>query len=139
MKNIDLMIELNKSILEEKRRDLALLLAEESSIENQIIVLDNSLIREQNFSRQNVESIFYYDNFARSISFQRKDLIQKLSKIQSIISKARELVNESYLELRKFEITKDNAEKKEKIEASRFEQGILDDISIDMFLRNNTN
>ncbi len=137
MKNIDLIIELNKSILEDKRRDLALLLSEETSLENQIIDLDNNLIKEQEFSKLNHEAIFYYDNFAKSISLKRNKLSQNLSKLQSIIIKARELVNDSYLELRKFEITKENAEKKEKIELSRLEQTKIDDISIDMFLRNN--
>tara|TARA_B100000287_G_C20084305_1_gene563692 strand:+ start:113 stop:535 length:423 start_codon:yes stop_codon:yes gene_type:complete len=136
LKNIDLLIELNKSILEEKRRELGLFLNEETSLENQIVFLDNDLIKEQNFSKLNIESIFYYDNYARSVSLKKRDLEQKLSQIRQIIFKARELVNEAYLELRKFEITKENADKKEKIEISRQEQVRLDDISINMFLRN---
>jgi len=139
LKNIDLLIELNKSILEEKRRELGLFLNEETSLENQIVFLDNDLIKEQNFSKLNIESIFYYDNYARSVSLKKRDLEQKLSQIRQIIFKARELVNEAYLELRKFEITKENADKKEKIEISRKEQGRLDDISINMFLRSANN
>ena len=55
-----------------------------------------------------------------------------------IVLKARELVNESFLELRKYEITKDEFEKEEKIERSRKEQSELDEISIGMFSRNNS-
>ena len=137
MKNIDLIIELNKSLLEEKRRDLALLLNEESRLENQITKLDQNLIKEQDFSRLNKDSIFYYDNFAKFIKFQKKDLNEKLSKIQLIVLKAREHVNESFLELRKFEITNDELVKKEQIELARKEQSELDEISINMFSRKN--
>ena len=130
------MIELNKSLLEEKRRDLAVLLNEENRLENQITRLDQKLIKEQDFSRKNKDSIFYYDNFAKFIKFQKKDLNEKLSKIQLIVLKARELVNESFLELRKYEITLDKLEKKEMVELSRKEQSELDEISISMFSRN---
>ena len=132
------MIELNKSLLEEKRRDLAVLLNEENRLEEQITQLDKKLIKEQDFSKKNKDSIFYYDNFAKFIKFQKKDLNEKLSKIQLIVLKARELVNESFLELRKYEITKDEFEKEEKIELSRKEQSELDEISIGMFSRNNS-
>ena len=132
------MIELNKSLLEEKRRDLAVLLNEENRLEEQITQLDKKLIKEQDFSKKNKDSIFYYDNFAKFIKFQKKDLNEKLSKIQLIVLKARELVNESFLELRKYEITKDEFEKEEKIERSRKEQSELDEISIGMFSRNNS-
>ena len=130
------MIELNKSLLEEKRRDLAVLLNEENRLENQITRLDQKLIKEQDFSSKNKDSIFYYDNFAKFIKFQKKDLNEKLSKIQLIVLKARELVNESFLELRKYEITLDKLEKKERVELSRKEQSELDEISISMFSRN---
>ena len=132
------MIELNKSLLEEKRRNLAVLLNEENRLEEQITQLDKKLIKERDFSKKNKDSIFYYDNFAKFIKFQKKDLNEKLSKIQLIVLKARELVNESFLELRKYEITKDEFEKEEKIERSRKEQSELDEISIGMFSRNNS-
>ena len=135
MRNLELMIQMNQSTLEERRRELALILEEETSLENKIKQLDKDLIKEQEFTKLNNKATFYYDNFAKLVRARKKVLNHDLSTIQMVALKAREQVNEAFLELRKYEITNENIEKEEQIEMSRLEQIELDDISIGMFSR----
>ncbi len=135
MKSIDLMIQVNKSILEEKRRDLALVINEEEVIENKINKLEIELKREQLYSKRNLEIKLYLESFAREVRRKTKLLNNDLSKLRLILEKLREQVSRAYVELRKFEITKENQQKKEIIESERLERIELDEISINMHRR----
>ncbi|MBF0095490.1 MAG: flagellar export protein FliJ [Alphaproteobacteria bacterium] len=135
-KDLKTLIRIKSWNVDEKRRALAEVLRRENEIISAQEQLEAELRREQQVAAQDSEGAgFTYGAYATAVIIRREALERQYQSIQALIAEAQEDLAEAYRELKTFEITQANREKREQEEENRREQAIMDEIGLTLFRR----
>ena len=137
-KSIKTLIRLHEFEVDERRRRLGDLLRLVEALENQIVVLQEELRREQATANASPEiAAFTYGNYAQTVIGRRAWIESSVAKAEEEVTAAREDLRDAYQELKRYEIGKDINDRLDKAELDRLERIVLDDIGLQGFRQRN--
>ena len=135
MKSKKTLIRLHKWKVDQERRKLLLLQAEQSTLQEQKAKLEKSAIEEQAKAADMEHGALLYPSFAQSVILRRAQLDESLSGVSEKMKGALQSTKSAFLELKKYEIVDDNRIQSEKLEARRSDQREQDDVASQRFTR----
>ena len=138
MSQYDKLVRLKEFELDEKRRDAGSILSEINRLTEKKQSLDVSLKQEQDIS-SSIEALGQYSNFASRVKKEREIVDGAIAEVEKAYVEASRLVNAAYQEVRKAEIIRDEAVKKEAEKRRREQQMEMDEIAQNIHRRKNTN
>ena len=139
MSQYDKLVRLKEFELDEKRRDAGSILSEINRLTEKKQSLDVSLKQEQDISFSSIEALGQYSNFASRVKKEREIVDGAIAEVEKAYVEASRLVNAAYQEVRKAEIIRDEAVKKEAEKRRREQQMEMDEIAQNIHRRKNTN
>ena len=139
MSQYDKLVRLKEFELDEKRRDAGSILSEINRLTEKKQSLELSLKQEQDISSSSIEALGQYFNFASRVKKEREIVDGALAEVEKAYLEARRLVNAAYQEVRKAEIIRDEAVKKEAEKRRREQQMEMDEVAQNIHRRKNTN
>jgi flagellar export protein FliJ len=135
-KGLKTLVRLSKFNVDEKRRVLTGLQTREDQIVAEIGNAELRLKEEQKIAAADATGVGYlYGAYHQAWRQQRNQQDTALSAVRAQIEAAREDLAEAYRELKTYEITQANREKREQEEADRKEQVFLDEVGLTQFRR----
>lgn len=135
-KGLKTLIRLSKFNVDEKRRVLTALQTREDQIIDEIRQGEEQLKQEQRLAAEDATGVgFVYGAFQRAWMKRRDLMHQALAAVRQDIEKARDELAEAYRELKTYEVTQANREKREREEADRKEQIFLDEVGLNIHRR----
>ncbi|MBO90851.1 MAG: hypothetical protein CMM27_02960 [Rhodospirillaceae bacterium] len=129
MSQYDKLVRLKEFELDERRRDAGSILAEVNRLTEKKQSLELSLKQEQDVSSSSVEVLGQYSKFALRVLKEREILDEAIVEVEKAYSEANRLVTAAYQEVRKAEIIRDEAAKKEAEKIRRDEQIESDEVA----------
>ena len=139
MSQYDKLVRLKEFELDEKRRDAGSILAEINRLTEKKQSLEVSLKQEQDISSSSIEALGQYSKFSSRIKKEREFVENAISEVEKAYSEASRLVNAAYQEVRKAEIIRDEAVKRETEKLRRDQQMEMDEVAQNIHRRKNTN
>jgi len=137
MSQYDKLVRLKEFELDERRRDAGSILAEVNRLTEKKQSLELSLKQEQDISSSSVEVLGQYSKFALRVLKEREMLDEAIAEVEKAYSEANRLVTLAYQEVRKAEIIRDEAAKKEAEKIRRDEQIESDEVAQNIHLQKN--
>jgi flagellar FliJ protein len=130
-KSLKSLIRLNEWTVDERRRELAVVMEELDLAELTLKNLEAEVKREQTMAESSPqEAGLFYGSYADGVIMRREDLHQQIRDINVRVDEAREILNEAYRELKKYETAEANRLLKEEKELNRKEQVLLDELGL---------
>ena len=129
MSQYDKLVRLKEFELDERRRAAGSILAEVNRLTEKKQSLELSLKQEQDVSSSSVELLGQYSKFALRVLKEREMLDEAIVEVEKAYSEANRLVTAAYQEVRKAEIIRDEAAKKEAEKIRRDEQIESDEVA----------
>ena len=139
MSQYDKLVRLKEFELDEKRRDAGSILSEINRLTEKKQSLDVSLKQEQDISSSSIEALGQYSNFASRVKKELEIVDGAIAEVEKAYLEASRLVNAAYQEVRKAEIIRDEAVKKEAEKRRREQQMEIDEVAQNIHRRKNTN
>lgn len=139
MSQYDKLVRLKEFELDEKRRDAGSILAEINRLTEQKRGLDVSLKHEQDISSSSIEALEQYSKFASRVKKEREIVDDAIAEVEKAYLEASRLVNAAYQEVRRAEIIRDEAVKKEAEKLRREQQIEMDEVAQNIHRRKSTN
>ena len=139
MSQYDKLVRLKEFELDEKRRDAGSILSEINRLTEKKQSLDVSLKQEQDISSSSIEALGQYSNFASRVKKELEIVDGAIAEVEKAYLEASRLVNAAYQEVRKAEIIRDEAVKKEAEKRRRQQQMEMDEVAQNIHRRENTN
>jgi flagellar export protein FliJ len=121
--------------LDEKRRNLRTLEERAASIEGAIEKLDKSVAAERRVAKHSPDVSGAYGSFARAALDRRAALLETLSEASRAVDAAREELLDAFAEVKRYEISLDHQERREREEQERKVQGQLDEAALNLYRR----
>jgi flagellar FliJ protein len=135
-KGLKTLIRLSKWTVDEKQRILVALQGREDEIISWIEQLDVQLKEEQRIASEDATGVgFTYGNFANAWLNRREQLLTMLEMIRAEIIRAREDLALAFNELKTYEITQRERERRDQAERDKKEQNFLDEIGLNIHRR----
>ena len=135
-KGLTTLARVTKWTVDERRRTLGFLLRELEDLETSRRALDFELVQEQSAAADNPEEAgLLYGIYAEGLVNRRNIVDESIRAKETEIEIALAALNESYRELKKYEVARDNRTQRELVEGGRREQIELDDIGIETYRR----
>lgn len=133
-KDLRSLIRLHRWRLDEERRKLAELLAAIDELERRAVRLEEDLRREQGVAAASPEVAgFLYGAYAVAVIAHRHQISQSIARTEEGIAAARDALADARGELKKYELTQANREKRRIEELAHKEQTDLDEVGIQGF------
>ena len=132
MRNKESLIRLHRFQVDEQRRqvtDLEGMLEEFHRREND---LDRQVQHEQDKAGITDIGHFAYPMFAKSMLQRRENILQSIGEISKQLETAKEVLSDSYRDLKKFELVEENRQRRAKKEAVRLDQKEMDEVSLNV-------
>jgi flagellar protein FliJ len=136
MKKIATLIRLHKLELDEKRRVLVALRQQLENMQTAQTRLAQELLDEQHTAKQGLELGMTYHGYAKHYTQRREKLLAEIAAQEIEIEKAELLVQMSYQELKKYEITAEKQAIAEKYQQDRKDQTDMDEVAATRHQRN---
>ena len=131
VKNLHALIRFNKWTVDERRRELSKVLGSLRSLEDGLHRLSKELRHEQQAAQSSPnEAGLFYGNYATAVIKQRNDLDAGIVRMEKEVAEARVRLDESYRELKKFEITQKTRDLKLAQEVGRQEIKEMDEMAL---------
>lgn len=119
--------------MDEKRRKVAELQSLQDELRQQIKRLDEQVVAEKKSAAEHpTEGGLSFANFAKVARERRENLVNSIAQMEQVILMAREELAEAFRELKKYETVQSNRERRDREEANRREQAVLDEIGLNM-------
>jgi flagellar FliJ protein len=134
-KGLKTLIRLSKFTVDEKRRTLTALQEREEQILAEIEAAERQLQHEQQVARDDPAAGMYFGRFLTAWKERRAALEQALAAVRRQVEQARDELSEAFRELKTYEVTQANRERREREELDRKEQIFLDEIGQNTHLR----
>ena len=135
-KSLTTLARVTKWTVDERRRTLGFLLRELEDLETSRRALDIELVQEQSAAADNPEEAgLLYGIYAEGLVNRRNIVDESIRAKETEIEIALAALNESYRELKKYEVARDNRTQRELVEGGRREQIELDEIGIETYRR----
>jgi len=136
-KGLKSLIRLNEWKVDEKRRVLGEKLSQVMALEDGLSALEAELVQEQSKAALSPqEAGLYYGNYVDGVISRRTEFEAQIEEMEQQVLVAQDDLNESYRELKKFEILHKEREKREEKERDKKEQDLLDELGLQGFQRN---
>ncbi len=135
MKGLPTLVRLRRQQLDEKRRALVELEQREALLQRDITVLDQEVVREQEFSNSAEEVRFAYENFSVAARERRKTMVAEVAALQDDLEHARERVSDAFREYKKLDLAEANVRRRQAEERERLERIETDEIGAEMYRR----
>lgn len=136
MKALATLIRLHTHQLDEKRRALAEAERRLDNARAQRAALDEEMVAEKATAAQGGEGAYTYGAYLQAARRRREAIDAGIAVLEKAAGEARDAVAEAFAELKKYEITKANRERRALEEANRREQELLDEMGLSMHRRN---
>lgn len=138
-KGLATLVRVNEWTVDERRRALGVLLRELDELEAALRRLEQEVQDEQTTAGGDPgEAGFLYGVYAQGVIQRREALQEAIRAKEGEITEAREVLNEAYRELKKFEVIRDARDKREREERDRKDQIALDELGVETFRRRST-
>ncbi|RKQ73836.1 flagellar export protein FliJ [Oceanibaculum indicum] len=137
MKALSTLIRLHTHQLDDKRRALAEAERRLDNARAQRAALDEEMVAEKATAAKGGEGAYTYGAYLQAAKRRREAIDAGIAVLEKAAGEARDAVAEAFAELKKYEITKANRERREMEEANRREQELLDEMGLAMHRRNN--
>jgi flagellar FliJ protein len=134
MKGLPSLIRLHRWQLEEERKILGRLLATRQGLEDNVRTVRMDLARERK-SANSLEWSFAFPPYADAAQMRLEDLRKKIDEVDVSVSQAEERVSVAFKELKKYETALENQLERERAEADRKDQIVLDEIALNAHRR----
>jgi flagellar FliJ protein len=138
-KGLKTLIRLAKWNVDEKQRILVAWQGREDEILAAIRQAEQSLIHEQQVASADAAGVgFAYAAFANAWLSRREQLMQMLEQVRQEIVKARDDLAEAFNQLKTYEITQKERERRAQAELDKKEQAFLDEVGLNIHRRRDT-
>lgn len=114
--------------LNEKRQKLAALEQLVAKMKDDLRQVQEELEREQRLAGTSMEGTVAFPAFIAATLERRRRLRQSIAELEHGLEVAREEVHAAFQELKKYELARDNHERREKARRARGEQAVLDEV-----------
>lgn len=125
----------HRHLLDEKRRTLRELEERSASIDHAIGGLENAIMEEKASAAKSMDAIGAYGGFVRASLDRREGLREELQAANAEVENARDELVDMFAELKRYEISLENQQRKERKALERREQESLDEASLNMHRR----
>ncbi|TAD88897.1 MAG: hypothetical protein EAZ99_12165 [Alphaproteobacteria bacterium] len=132
-KGLPTLIRLRTWELDQKRRRLAELETLKAQLEDAVLDLADTVVKEQAVAARDEEVSFAYGAFAKAAINRRRDLEASIREMAIRVAAAAEEVSIAYQDLKKLEVAQANRVARAKAEFARKEQIRLDDIALEQY------
>jgi flagellar export protein FliJ len=133
-KDLESLLRLHSWTVDERRRELGVLLAREEELIQFGHELERQLIREQKIATEDpAVAGFIYASFAQNHRLRREQLERTLAALRGEIDQARDRLGDAYRQLKVYEEVQKARERKERAEAARKDQIAYDEIGETQF------
>lgn len=129
------LIRVHQFELDEKRRQLGNLLRFEQSLENRKILLAKRFKEEEEAAKSDQTAALTFGAYVDWHIGETKRVECALADARQEIALMRDEIREAYQELKTFEITQENREKREAAELERKNNAVLDEIGLTLYRR----
>ena len=129
------LIRVHQFELDEKRRQLGNLLRFEQSLENRKILLAKRFKEEEEAAKSDQTAALTFGAYVDWHIDENKRVDRALADARQEIALMRDEIREAYQELKTFEITQENREKREAAELERKNNAVLDEIGLTLYRR----
>lgn len=129
------LIRVHQFELDEKRRQLGNLLRFEQSLENRKILLAQRFKEEEEAAKNDQTAALTFGAYVDWHIDENKRVDRALADARQEIALMRDEIREAYQELKTFEITQENREKREAAELERKNNAVLDEIGLTLCRR----
>ncbi len=130
MAGLESVIRLRRWTLDEKRKTLLALQAQEEAILRDLRGLDADMITEQRAAREQPDFLFAYRGFADGLIQRRERLNEDLEEVRARLREASREVADAFEELKKVEQVEEGRLEAEAREQARGEQAQLDELGL---------
>jgi flagellar FliJ protein len=138
-KDLESLLRLHSWTVDERRRELGVLLAREEELIRFGQELDLQLIREQKIAAEDPTTAgFIYASFAENHRQRREQLARTLAALRSEIEQARDRLADAYRQLKVYEEVQKERTRQEREEEARKEQIAFDEIGETQFRQRNS-
>lgn len=134
MKGLPSLIRLHRWQLEEERKILARLLATRQELEDQVQNVRTDVARERK-NAASLEWSFAFPPYADAAQARVDELNRKIAELDVSVAQAEERVSDAFKELKKYETALENQLERERVEAERKQQIVLDEIALNAHRR----
>ena len=129
--NLNSLIRLHKWRVDERRRALGDLLGLVADLEQRARRLEEDLKKEQGVARASPgEAGYLYGNYANAVILHRDRIARSIAATEGKIAAAREVLNDAYRNLKKYELAQGARDTPEERERERAEQMVLDELGL---------
>jgi len=138
LKSLTTLIKINKAQLDEKRRQLAVLLDKKQQHIDEIKRLEDSIKYESdNLARTAADFRPMFLNFVMGVRKKEEVILAEIDKLNPQINKMTDEISIIFSEMKKYEIVKENRETELELELQRKTQIEIDEMAISNFVRRN--
>ena len=132
-KALETLIRLRRDALDRRRQVLASIEDRRATVVQQQAALETLILDEQGVARVDSTVLFAYDGFARRSIEKREKLARTAEDLDGEIDAASDDLRLAFSELKKFEIARDQRERRETIMLNRREQRTADELALSRF------
>ena len=138
LKPLATLIKINKSELDQKRKQLSILLDSKQKRIDEIKKMEESIKSEaENLPNLDQDFRHMFLSYLEATRMREGILLEEIDKINPEINKVSDEISEVFSEMKKFEIVKENKENEIEQELQRKDQLEIDEIAIMNFTRKN--
>lgn len=138
MSTLDSLIRVNRWKLDERRRQLGELERLSERLNGEAVRLEQELTSEQKVAGASLEAGYAYAGYARDLIERREKLAASLNEVEGQIVAAREVLAESFREVKRFEIAAANRAKRDRLVGERRQRIAQDEVAMQVYRRRNT-
>lgn len=135
MKGIDTLIRLSKRTLDELRKKQIVLENEKDKLLQALQKLGGEMQSEMKVAEKTPEMGAFFGGFAKRIKKRQEILYEEVKKLDVKLAELSEEILTAFADLKKYEITRDNANARAKAEVARKETMAMDEIAGVQFVR----
>lgn len=135
MKGIDTLIKMHQRELDTLRREMVKLEEQKQQLIDMATKLQNELMAERQLAAEQPTMAAYMGDFEKRVQKRQVEIAKEVIDLNSRMAHLSGAIAESFGELKKYEITRDNEQAREKARADAREQETLDEVGIQQFAR----
>jgi flagellar export protein FliJ len=135
MKRHELLIRLYRNQVDDRRRELVELERLHDSMLQQAEALEREILSEQDSANASPEAAAGYGAYAALAVTRRANLQHSIAETERRIDEAKDAVMDAFRTLKKHEVVRDRRAERARHEADRREQGLMDEIALGAFRR----
>lgn len=135
MKGMKTLIKMQQKDLDELRREQTMHEEQREQLIALLTRLENELNEERALAEGRMEMARYLEDYGARVKERQVGIVQEIVQINIRLEQLGEKITIAFGELKKYEITKENYDKREQAVVDRREQIMLDEVGIRQFTR----